>query len=160
MAILGSDINKLINRIGVGDLDTSELNMLRSSEGLNNNDFTSSSLGQLQNIGIGAGPETDSKGLLSWLGDKNNLGNLVGALQAIGGLYGGYKQYQLGKKSINMQRDAFNTNLANQTQDYNTKQRSVAKLDAERAGYERGSDEFNKFAEDSYNKRKLERRTI
>lgn len=52
-----------------------------------------------------------------------NTGNLqlaLGGIQTLGALWNSYQQNKLAKESLSLQRDAFETNLANQTQTYNT----------------------------------------
>jgi len=44
----------------------------------------------------------------------------VQGLSQLGNLYLGVKQLGLAKKSFNLQKEAYRTNLANQTQSYNT----------------------------------------
>lgn len=44
----------------------------------------------------------------------------LGAVQTLGSLWNSYKQTKLAEKSLNFQTEAFRTNLANQTQTYNT----------------------------------------
>lgn len=52
-----------------------------------------------------------------------NTGNLqlaLGGIQTLGALWNSYQQNKLAKESLSLQRNAFETNLANQTQTYNT----------------------------------------
>lgn len=52
-----------------------------------------------------------------------NTGNLqlaLGGIQTLGALWNSYQQNKLAKESLGLQREAFETNLANQTQTYNT----------------------------------------
>lgn len=52
-----------------------------------------------------------------------NTGNVqlaLGGIQTLGALWNSYQQNRLAKESLGLQREAFETNLANQTQTYNT----------------------------------------
>lgn len=60
-------------------------------------------------------------GLGKYIGANGQL--FMSGLNALSqgvGIYAGLKNLSLAKKSFNLQRDAYKTNLANQTQSYNT----------------------------------------
>lgn len=44
----------------------------------------------------------------------------LGAIQTLGSLWNSFQQHKLAKQSFQFQKDAFNTNLQNQEQSYNT----------------------------------------
>jgi len=50
----------------------------------------------------------------------DNIGALMKGLGSIGSLYGAFQQHKLAKDSLNFQKNAYNTNLKNETQTYNT----------------------------------------
>lgn len=50
----------------------------------------------------------------------NNLKIGVGAAKVLGNLWNSYQSQKLAKESLNFQKDAYNKNLSNQTQSYNT----------------------------------------
>lgn len=50
----------------------------------------------------------------------SNLGLGLGALQTLGGLWNSYNTSKLAKESLSLQKRAFETNLENNTQSYNT----------------------------------------
>lgn len=52
--------------------------------------------------------------------DLGNLRTALGGVQAIGSLWNSYQQNKMAKQALNLQTRAFETNLANQTQTYNT----------------------------------------
>ncbi len=52
--------------------------------------------------------------------NSNNIGMIFGGLQSLGSLWNSYQQQKIAKEQIGLQREAFRTNLANNTQTYNT----------------------------------------
>lgn len=50
----------------------------------------------------------------------NNAGMVLSGVQALGSLWNSYQANKLAKEQIGLQREAFQTNLANQKQTYNT----------------------------------------
>lgn len=56
----------------------------------------------------------------SWLGNGNNLGTVVQGIGALTNAWLGYQQLQQAKEGLAFQKTAFNTNLRNSTQNYNT----------------------------------------
>ena len=52
--------------------------------------------------------------------NTENLKLGLGGIQTLGSLWYAFQKNKLAKKSLNLQRKAFETNLANQTQNYNT----------------------------------------
>jgi hypothetical protein len=52
--------------------------------------------------------------------DMGNLRTALGGVQAIGSFWNSYQQNKMAKQALGLQTRAFETNLANQTQTYNT----------------------------------------
>lgn len=52
--------------------------------------------------------------------NPNNIGMVIGGVQALGSLWNSYQQHKIAKEQLSLQREAFQTNLANNTQTYNT----------------------------------------
>lgn len=50
----------------------------------------------------------------------NNAGTVLSGVQALGSLWNSYQANKLAKEQIGLQREAFQTNLANQKKTYNT----------------------------------------
>lgn len=69
---------------------------------------------------FGGGSSGGISGLLGSLGGGNGGGGLLGKLPSILGGILGFGKNKLAKKTFEFQKDAFNANLANQTQTYNT----------------------------------------
>lgn len=78
-----------------------------------------------------------------------NIGNITGMLGSVGGIVGAIKQYGLMKDSLNFQKEAFRTNLDNQTKSYNTALTDRAGSRA--AAYGKGQD----YVDDYVNKNRL-----
>lgn len=60
----------------------------------------------------------------NWMGSSNNmqtLGTIAQGLGALGGLYMGNRQLGLAREQLGLQREAFNANLNNSIQSYNTR---------------------------------------
>ena len=55
-------------------------------------------------------------GNMNW----NALGNIANLIGGFGGLYSAFQGTKIAKDSLNLQREAFQKNLANQTKSYNT----------------------------------------
>lgn len=56
-----------------------------------------------------------------WLGDNaQGIGSLLQGIGALGSLWGTNKQIGIAKDQLNFQKQAYNTNLANQIASYNT----------------------------------------
>lgn len=55
-------------------------------------------------------------GNMNW----NALGNIANLIGGFGGLYSAYQGTKIAKDSLNLQREAYQKNLANQTKSYNT----------------------------------------
>lgn len=91
-------------------------------------DFSTGGFGQfgvapaINPIG-GIGGQAGGSGFLGGFLGGNTPGNLqlgLGALQSLGGLWGSYNSNKLAKESIDFQKKAYETNLENSTQSYNT----------------------------------------
>lgn len=59
-------------------------------------------------------------GLGSWLGNGQNLAGIASGLSALTGMYMGNQQLKHAKDALGFQKTAFNTNLNNSVQSYNT----------------------------------------
>ena len=53
-------------------------------------------------------------------GWQGGMGLALGGLQTVGSLWNAYQQQKIAKESLSFQKEAFNTNLKNSTQTYNT----------------------------------------
>jgi len=76
----------------------------------------------LGGLGQGGGLTGGAQGGLGGLLSSGNLFGPLGskAIDFVGGLLGFGKKKSLAERTFSFQKDAFNTNLANQTQTYNT----------------------------------------
>lgn len=72
------------------------------------------------NTGTGPGSGFNWTGVKDWLSNGQNLAAAVQGFQALSSAYLGYKQLSQAKEALNFQKTAFNTNLRNSTQNYNT----------------------------------------
>ena len=63
---------------------------------------------------------TNSNSLLGGSGMTNNLQLGLGSIQVLGSLWNSFQQNKLAKESLKFQKNAYSTNLKNQTQSYNT----------------------------------------
>ncbi len=52
--------------------------------------------------------------------NTQNIGMMAGGLQALGGMWNTFQQTRLARQSMDQQREAWETNLANQEKTYNT----------------------------------------
>lgn len=76
---------------------------------------TSQSQGMSQ--GMGMGNNTGQPGFFS----QNGAGQFaLGAIQTLGSLWNSFQQNKMARQSFDFQKKAYETNLANQTQSYNT----------------------------------------
>lgn len=109
-----------------------------SIPGLNSPDFFAAntpgfSMADLQGISGNSFAGATPRSPFQWqsFANSNGVGDFLGAnaplfsagINALSqgvGIYAGLKNLSLAKKSFNLQRDAYRTNLANQTQSYNT----------------------------------------
>lgn len=72
-------------------------------------------------VPIAGGAGTGFMGrMFNGLGGVEGLSSLMQGLGSIGGLYTSMQGLGLARDQLNFQRDAYNTNLTNQTQTYNT----------------------------------------
>lgn len=81
--------------------------------------------GQVQPPAGGAAPQSFGNSLI-WNGtgedrslNYQGLGLISSGIQTLGSLYNTWQQSKLARESLNLQRDAYESNLANQTQTYN-----------------------------------------
>lgn len=82
----------------------------------------------LRGVGLNAQNPMESfswKGMLkdTFLGKEgglnlDNIGTLVSSIGALGNLWSGFKQNKLASEALDFQKDAYNTNLSNQTKSY------------------------------------------
>lgn len=86
-------------------------------------------IGALSGSSTGGGgktpPPVDTGNMFSsafgWLGNNaQGIGSLLQGIGALGSLYGTSKQLGLAQDQFNFQKEAYNTNLANQIASYNT----------------------------------------
>lgn len=71
--------------------------------------------------GLGGTGQGDKPGMFGGIWDKiGGLEGAMGLLQGIGSIWAANKQLGMMKESLNLNRRAFETNLANQTKSYNT----------------------------------------
>lgn len=61
-----------------------------------------------------------SGGLGGWLSNGQNLGTVIQGFGTLANAYLGFQQLKNAKANLAFQKDAFNTNLINSTQNYNT----------------------------------------
>lgn len=52
--------------------------------------------------------------------NSDSIGMVIGGIQTLGSLWNSYQQHKIAKEQIGLQREAFRTNLENNTQTYNT----------------------------------------
>lgn len=71
--------------------------------------------------GVGAAPPVNTGGGLGdWLKADGNLGSVFGGIQALGNTWLGLQQLGVARDNLRFQKQAYNTNLTNSTQTYNT----------------------------------------
>lgn len=70
--------------------------------------------------GFGAQPNASGSGGGSWFGRDGNLSTVFQGIQALGGAYLGFQQLKQAKDALKFQKQAYNTNLTNSVQTYNT----------------------------------------
>ena len=63
-------------------------------------------------------PQTN--GLANWFKDGDNIAAVAGVLGSLNSIYSGNKQLKLAREGLDFQKTAFNTNLNNSIQSYNT----------------------------------------
>lgn len=59
-------------------------------------------------------------GIGSWFSNGNNLGAIASGLSALTSMYMGSRQLGIARDALDLQKTAFNTNLNNSIQNYNT----------------------------------------
>lgn len=109
--------------------------------------FNEGANGTLVNVAEpGAAPFSMGGMLKSTLFNKNgglNVGNIASLLGSIGSIYGAMKSYGLAKDSLNFSKEAFRTNLENQTKSYNTALEDRARSRyAQEGGSQSDADEY------------------
>ena len=73
------------------------------------------------NLGGGGNNQSMFGSAFSWLGNNaEGIGTLLQGIGALGSLWGTNQQIGIAKDQLNFQKDAYNTNLANQIASYNT----------------------------------------
>lgn len=70
--------------------------------------------------GVGVSGATGGQGGFFGPNFANNAGMVLSGVQALGSLWNSYQANKLAKEQVGLQREAFQTNLANQKQTYNT----------------------------------------
>ena len=55
-----------------------------------------------------------------WFGEGGKLNTIIGGVQVLGSLWNSYQQHKMAKEQMAFAREQWDTNLANQTQTYNT----------------------------------------
>ena len=63
------------------------------------------------------GPQQNGPG---WFGEHGKLNTIIGGVQTLGSLWNSYQQHKMAKEQMAFAREQWDTNLANQTQTYNT----------------------------------------
>lgn len=127
-----------LSQFGLGTLDTASL--VSASPTLTRNFGSSvSSATSGSNPGDGGG---DSKGWFDSIGGGEGLGAILKGIGQLGSVWAAIQANKIAKDSLKFQKDAYKTNLANQTKSYNTALEGRAQL--------RFSQEGNLGAKDDY----------
>lgn len=63
----------------------------------------------------------DSQGFFGKLGGLEGLSSIADGLASLGNIYGAIQGVKLAREQLDFSKGAYNTNLANQTQEYNTR---------------------------------------
>ncbi|CBW47058.1 Strucutural protein, N4 gp52-like protein [Roseovarius Plymouth podovirus 1] len=66
--------------------------------------------------GGGVGAQTSP----GWFGEHGKMNTIIGGVQVLGSLWNSFQQHKMAKEQMNFAREQWDTNLANQTQTYNT----------------------------------------
>ena len=67
-----------------------------------------------------AGAATPTGGFMSSIGGLQGLGTIAQGLASLGQIFTAMQGVKLAREQLSFQKDAFNTNMRNQTQSYNT----------------------------------------
>jgi len=70
-------------------------------------------------MGGGAGNQGPQTGP-GWFGEHGKLNTIIGGVQVLGSLWNSFQQHKMAKEQMAFAREQWDTNLANQTQTYNT----------------------------------------
>lgn len=77
----------------------------------------------LSSQGLGnSTPTVDAQDKQGWFNrnmENGNIADVAGILQGLGTLWGGFQQNKIARDSLNFQKSAYNTNLANSIKSYN-----------------------------------------
>lgn len=87
--------------------------------GMNTGSPLTSVAGNMPPVG-GAGTGDTGGGWFSKIGGLEGLASIAQGLASLGQVYGSLQAVRLGKEQLGLQREAYQTNLANQRQSYNT----------------------------------------
>lgn len=68
----------------------------------------------------GAGGRVNAQQGSGWFGEGGKMNTIIGGVQVLGSLWNSYQQHKMAKEQMAFAREQWNTNLANQTQTYNT----------------------------------------
>ena len=64
--------------------------------------------------------QQNTPGGTNWFGKDGRLGTIIGGVEVLGSLWNSYQQHKMAREQMNFAREQWDTNLANQTQTYNT----------------------------------------
>ena len=81
--------------------------------------YTTPDTGSYASSALG-GSAAGGSGLGNWLSNGQNLGVAIQGFGTLANAYLGFQQLKNAKQNLAFQKDAFNTNLINSTQNYNT----------------------------------------
>lgn len=87
--------------------------------GMNTGSGLRTAVGNMPPVGAVAGADAGG-GWFSKIGGLEGIASLAQGLASLGQVYGALQSVKLGKEQLNLSREAYQTNLANQRQSYNT----------------------------------------